>query len=270
MSARSFLRQHAVAVFLAGAVGLGWLLTFLAAQLPAASALTPLLAIPVSFIPAALALIVLRVTGPDGDRRGLRRRLTTVRVGLGWYVAAILILPAIHLAGVGLAAISGGTISLQPALFAILPLFLLTSLGEELGWRGYALPRLQERMTPLAASLVIGLAWAAFHWVAFLGNHDAPLVYVLVGTAQLTAMSVILTFVFNNARQALPLVVLAHAMYDTISVGVAPHADTGVPLLAFALSSGVAWAVALGIIAVTGPSLRAARRSARVASPVPG
>jgi membrane protease YdiL (CAAX protease family) len=269
MSAKSFLTQHAVAVSLAGAVGIGWLVTFLAAQLPAGSALTPLLAIPVSFIPAILALILVRATGPDPDR-GLRRRLATVRVGLRWYVAAIAVLPAIHLAGVALAAVAGGTVALHPALLAVLPLFLLTSLGEELGWRGYALPRLQERMTPLAASLVVGLSWAAFHWVAFLGNHDAPLVYVLVGTAQLTAMSVMLTFVFNNARQALPLVVLAHAMYDTVSVGVAPLADTGVPLLAFALSSGVAWLVALGIIAVTGPSLRAARRSPPVATPVPG
>jgi membrane protease YdiL (CAAX protease family) len=270
MSAKALLQQHRVAAFLAGTVGLGWLVTFLAAQLPAGSALAPLLALPVSFIPAIVAVVLVRVTRPDPERRGLRSRLTTVRVGLRWYVAAIAILPTIHLAGVELAAVAGGSIAVHPALLAVLPLFLLTSLGEELGWRGYALPKLQERMTPLAASLVVGLAWAAFHWVAFLGNHDAPIAYVLVGTAQLMAMSVILTFVFNNARQALPLVVLAHAMYDTISVGVAPLADTGVPLLAFALSSGVAWVVALGIIAVTGPSLRAARRSALVGTPVPG
>ena len=41
-----------------------------------------------------------------------------------------------------------------------------------MGWRGYALPKLQERITPLAAAS-LGFIWAAFHWVAFLGNGDA-------------------------------------------------------------------------------------------------
>ena len=110
-------------------------------------------------------------------------------------------------------------------------------------------------MTPLAASLVLGLVWAAFHWVALLGNGDAAPAYIAISTIQLTAMSVILAFVFNNARQALPVVAFVHAMYDTISIGVVPLVETGVPLLAFALSAGLTALVALGVVAATGASL---------------
>ena len=242
------------ATFLATAVGLGWFITFLAAQLPTSSALLPLVAIPVSYVPAIVAWIILRVAGSADERRSFRRRLTTVRVGWRWYAFAI-ILPVTHIAGVVLAAAAGGTIPFNPALLAILPLFFLTNYGEEIGWRGYALPKLQERMTPLAASLVLGFIWAAFHWVALLGNGAAAPAYIAISTVQLTAMSVILAFVFNNARQAIPVVTLVHAMYDTIAIGVMPVGATGVPLLAFALSAGLTALVALGLIAATGASL---------------
>jgi membrane protease YdiL (CAAX protease family) len=249
-----FVKGRPAASFLATAVGLGWFITFLAANLPGSSALLPLVAIPVSYVPAVVAWIILRVAGSADERRSFRRRLTRVRVGWRWYAFAI-ILPVTHLAGVALATVAGGTIPFNPALLAILPLFLLTNYGEEIGWRGYALPKLQERMTPLAASLVLGIIWAAFHWVALLGNGDAALAYIAISTVQLTAMSVILAFVFTNARQALPVVTFVHAMYDTVSIGVVPVVGTGLPLLAFALSAGLTALVAFGVIAATGASL---------------
>ena len=253
-SIADFVNLRPAASFLATAVGLGWFITFLAAQLPTSSALLPLVAIPVSYVPAIVAWIILRVAGSADERRSFRRRLTTVRVGWRWYAFAI-ILPVTHIAGVALAAAAGGTIPFNPALLAIFPLFFLTNYGEEIGWRGYALPKMQERMTPLAASLVLGFIWAAFHWVALLGNGDAAPAYIAISTVQLTAMSVILAFVFNNARQAIPVVTLVHAMYDTIAIGVMPVGATGVPLLAFALSAGLTALVALGVIAATGASL---------------
>ena len=192
-----------------------------------------------------------------------------MRVGWRWYAFAI-ILPLTHVGGVALATIAGGTIPFNPALLAILPLFLLTNFGEEIGWRGYALPKLQERMTPLAASLVLGLIWAAFHWVALLGNGDAAPAYIAISTVQLTAMSVILAFVFNNARQALPVVTLVHAMYDTVSIGVVPLVGTGVPLLAFGLSAGLTALVALGVIVATGASLAIRPRVAATPARLPG
>ena len=63
------------------------------------------------------------------------------------------------------------------------------------------------------------------------------------------------------------MVVLAHAMYDTTSVGVAPFASTGVPLVAFALSAAVTWVVAIGLLVALGQAKTVARR--RSATPGP-
>ena len=76
-------------------------------------------------------------------------------------------LPAIHAAGVGLATLTGGQVGVHPVMFVLLPLFLLTetSARKNSGWRGYALPKLQERFSPLVAAILLGLVWGVFHWV---------------------------------------------------------------------------------------------------------
>jgi uncharacterized protein len=80
-----------------------------------------------------------------------RQRLTRWRVGLQWYVVALLGLPLIDVAGVALAGLWGGQFPFRPERFALLPAFLITNLGEEIGWRGYALARL--RTAAITASL---------------------------------------------------------------------------------------------------------------------
>jgi uncharacterized protein len=254
MSVSTVLRQRPLTAFLAGSLVVGWLVTLLSSLLPTSSVLLPLVAIPVSYTPAVLAVLVLRFAGSNEERRAFRSSLTTLRIGWRW-VAFAGILPLVHLAGVGLATAAGGVVVLHPELFALLPLFLVTNLGEEIGWRGYALPRLQERMTPLAASLLLGVVWAAFHWVALLGNGaDAP-AYIVIATVQLVAMSVILGLVFNNARQSVLAVTLVHAAYDTVAIGVAPLVDTGVPLVAFGLAAVLTCLVAAILVRMTGTSL---------------
>ena len=149
--------------------------------------------------------------------------------------------------GVALATLAGGKVSAQPTKLAMFPLFLVTSAGEEIGWRGYALPKLQEQFGPFTAGVIVGLAWAAFHWVALLANSESPMAYVVVSTVLFTAMSVIITYVFNDAGKAVPVAVLMHAAYNTVSVGVMPLAETGVPLAALSLSAAVAWGIALAL-----------------------
>jgi len=168
---------------------------------------------------------------------------------------ALLVLPLIHLAGVALASRWGGHFPFHPERFALLPLFLITNLGEEIGWRAYALPRLQEHFHSLAASLILGLVWAAFHWVAFLQNPTLPWGYLVVGSVMLIAMSVVMTWVFNHTQQSVIVATTLHAMYDVVSIGVVPLGETTMPLLAFALSAGLICLVALVLVFVQGVHL---------------
>ena len=214
-----------------------------------------------------MAWLVLRVAGTADERRAWRRRLTRVRVGWRWYAIALLALPLAYLAGLGIATAAGGAFPFHLQALALLPIFLLTNFGEEIGWRGYALPKLQDRMSPLGAALLLGVIWGAFHWVALAANADAPLAYMAVSTLQLVAVSVILTFVFNGSRESVPVVALMHATYDTVAIGMAPLVETGMPLMAFSLTAIVTWVIAVGLIVATGGTL--AGRPARNREPLP-
>jgi len=172
------------------------------------------------------------------SRQAFRRRLTTWRVRWHWYVVAVLAAPVAHASGVALATLWGGVYPLQLELRALLPLLLITNLGEEIGWRGYALPRLLRRFNSLASSLIIGVCWAAFHWVALAQNPTRPWGYVAIGSVFSIAMSIAMTWVFNRTGSVV-LMVLFHATYDVVAIGVIPLAGTGLPLLTFALTTAV-------------------------------
>jgi membrane protease YdiL (CAAX protease family) len=167
--------QEPLAAFLVASFGIGSLTTWLLAKIPSNPIILPLLALPISYVPALLAVLVLRRSGSSKDWRAFRQQMTAWRIGYRWYGVALVTLPLIHLAGVALASRWGGHFPLHLECFALLPVFLITNLGEEIGWRGYALPRLQERFHSLTASLILGLVWAAFHWVAFLQNPSTAM-----------------------------------------------------------------------------------------------
>lgn len=249
MPARSMIRRHALSAFFAGSVGLGSLVTASAALLPKGANLLPLVAIPVSYVPAVLAVAINRATARQQERAAFRRRTTDFSAGARSYGVALVGLPLVHVGGVALATLARGKFPVHPEKLGLLPLLVITSVGEEIGWRGYALPKLQERFGPFTAGLIVGLGWAAFHWVALLSNPESPLIYVVLSTVLFTALSVIITYVFNDAGQAVPVAVLMHAMYNTVSIGVVPLAETGVPLVALGLSAIVAWGAALAIAA---------------------
>jgi uncharacterized protein len=122
---------------------------------------------------AAVALTA-RQDGRAGPR-SLLRRVARWRVAPVWYGAALLGPPALTLAAISLHVALGGQAPGLGALVGALPVFLIVfvymmifvALGEEVGWRGYALPRLQARHGALVSSVILGLMWALWHLPLF-------------------------------------------------------------------------------------------------------
>jgi len=211
------LRRHQLIIFFVLAFAIAWPLQ--AAFLARGGGLTRqllvlLLLLLISWAPAAAALIVLAVIRDPEERRAFRRRLTTWRVGGRWYLYACVLPPLAWLAALALARPFGVHLAFQPAFLAILPGILVANFGEELGWRGFALPRLLRRTDAMYSGLVLGLIWGVWHlgWPAGWSSLAAGLIATQIGT--LTALSVILTWIFVNSGGSLILVTLAHAAFD--------------------------------------------------------
>lgn len=150
----------------------------------------------------------------------LGKRLIQWRVKGIWYLLAFLPFALYFLAtilGGGLASFRFSPQALATALISIESGFLVTlffrgPMGEELGLRGFALPRLQSYMTPFKASLVIGLLWGAWHIPVLLQRDIVSVIAFLILAF---GLSFIFTFLFNRSEGSLIPVLLFHAAQNS-------------------------------------------------------
>ncbi len=162
--------------------------------------------------PALAAHLVLGATRGRSGVVALWRRLL-VPAGAFWPAAALLLPLALLPVLWALHRLCGAEVPLR--LAPITPLTLILAvliLGEEMGWRGYALPELLARRSPVAASLVLGLLWGCWHLPNFLmpefPHHELPFAGFLALT---TAYSFVFTWFFLRTRGSLLVAVLLHA-----------------------------------------------------------
>ncbi len=163
----------------------------------------------------------------------LLRSLLVWRVHVGWYVL-VLVGPYVLAAVAALVARVPGFVRQFSfgASLASAPLVLALALpfgplGEELGWRGYALPRLVRSLGPWGGSLALGLAWTFWHLPMILLQPGAALpsfMPVTVGSvaaylAQITGITGIMTLVYCRTRRSTLLAVLLHLTFN-VSDGV--------------------------------------------------
>ncbi|WP_158294464.1 MULTISPECIES: CPBP family intramembrane glutamic endopeptidase [Halorubrum] len=150
-------------------------------------------------------------------------QLRNLRAGIHWYLIGIAIMMLGTEAETIVAALSGADVAVpyapagQYLLTFAVTLFLAGAL-EELGWRGFLQPRLQQRFSALRASVVIGVVWGLWHVPMILtgtGGFTVFWEYML----NIIAMSVILGWLYNNTGGALPAVMIAHASHNMPRIG---------------------------------------------------
>jgi membrane protease YdiL (CAAX protease family) len=109
-----------------------------------------------------------------------------------------------------------------PGVLPVLVLWMVTfGLGEEVGWRGFALPRLQATRSALRAALVLGLFWAVWHLPAvfYRDTYTAMRWMVLPMLLSVAVVgTVVYTWLFNGTRGTLFLVIIFHGLFDFFSV----------------------------------------------------
>jgi membrane protease YdiL (CAAX protease family) len=163
-----------------------------------------------AFGPMFGAMLVSRMEG-GGGIRALFRPLRDWRVNVGWYLVALLVPGATFAAGMAVNGLFGGTGPwfYVPENAARVTALVVFSFGEEIGWRGYALPRLQERYGPLQASAILGFFWCLWHIPMFM-LAGLPLSLMPLLILFFIPGTVFFTWIYNRTRAGLPLAIVAH------------------------------------------------------------
>ncbi len=210
------------------------------------------------FAPAFVAMWLVHRYGGRAAVSALLRRLVQWDVGLRWYVFAVTYIAAIKLAAALIHRLATG----EWPRFGDEPLYimlaatigstlLLGQAGEEVGWRGYALPRLASRFGLAAASIVVGIIWATWHLPLFfipgteLTGQSFPF-YLL----SVTGVSVAIAWLYEHTNGSLFLAMLMHSAVNNTkdilpSVGPKPTNAFAVSASLMGwLTAGLLWACA--------------------------
>lgn len=206
-----------------------------------------------AFGPLSAAVIVTAVTEGGAGLRRLGGRLLRWRVPARWWAFTLLFGPVLFLAtAVVMRVVNGdwldfgqfGRVTEYPDLPGLIgvPVWIFTfGLGEETGWRGFALPHLQANRSAMSATYIVGGLWALWHLPTFTYNYDELNPFMFVGfVIGIMAGAVLLTSLFNSTGGSLLLCVLWHGLYNA-TVSDADAAVSGV------VTAGVIlWAMFVG------------------------
>jgi hypothetical protein len=246
------VRRHPLTVFFVLAYALSWWPWILYAYDLAPSPIA-------GFGPFLAALVVLAITSGKTGVLGLLRRMVQWRVGLGWYAAALLIPVAISFAAaqsnilLGAQALESAERGAWTSIFStFFFLLLVPGVGgawEEPGWRGYAVPRLQTGRSALLASLIFWPPLVIWHLpLIIVGALPWSEIVFMLGFV------IVFNWVFNNARGSVLIIMVMHAMNNTISFSFFGAMFTGTDSDRYRWLYAAAWClVAIVVILISGP-----------------
>ncbi len=225
----------------------------------------PIIGILGSWMPNLVAVIV---TGVLAGRKGIRQLLgkfLTYRIAVRWYFVALLPFP-LAFAAAGLYRVAGGAVpgnmGLSVGFWAglIILNLLQGATGEEAGWRGFALPRLQKTHGPVKASLILGLIWNFWHlplW--FLSGYSGLdlLIYVLAFSVSIISLTFLLTWISSKTPNSLIPIVITHFSFNaSLNLVDARGLGFGPTLPLLAITAGIYLVAAILVWSAGGWSMR--------------
>ena len=215
MKQQMFFKKYTLVIYFGMVFGIEWILFFLLREL-----IPPMAAILIgSWLPNLAGVLVTAAADGRAGLRTLFGKLLQWRVGLVWYLVSFLIAPLSILAAFGIQLLTGRALPEMTTL-NMLPMMVLIALvtgatGEELGWRGTALPRMQVRWNPLVSSLILGILWGLYHLPAFfISGTPQSGVSILNFMTMTLGLNLLISWIFNHTRGSLLSVMLVHFSFN--------------------------------------------------------
>jgi membrane protease YdiL (CAAX protease family) len=160
--------------------------------------------------PSILAIAFTAIVAGRGGLRELLRDQTKFNFSPVWWLTAIVLFPLLGTLAVTIGQFAGGPelALIRNDLGQLIPLILI-SLGEEYGWRAYALPKLQQKFNALTASMILGLVWGLWHFPGFLIQVGVPRdISFVTFMTWVIAATVLITWVYNHTRSVVAAIVM--------------------------------------------------------------
>jgi uncharacterized protein len=259
--------RHPVAAYFALTYAISWVGALLVAAphllhhepLPK---MTGILMFPVMLLGPSLTGTVLTriVDGKDGVR-DLFSRMFRARFPIRWYAA--LLIPPILVLTVLFFLETYVSSSYAPNLFLMGILFgVPAGYLEEIGWMGYAFPKMRSQNNALAPSILLGLLWSIWHLpvIDYLGTatpHGAYwFPFFLTFTAAMTAIRVLISWTYSNTNSVLLAQLFHMSSTGALVIFSAPHLTAGQEALWFGLYALALWLAVLIVVKTSGKRLR--------------
>ncbi|MDD5368946.1 MAG: CPBP family intramembrane metalloprotease [Anaerolineaceae bacterium] len=221
----------------------------------------PIIGILGSWMPNLAAVTVTSVlAGREGIRQLLGKFFAT-RIAVRWYLIALFPFPLAFVAA-GLYRLAGGAapgnMGLSVGFWAglIILNLLQGATGEEAGWRGFALPRLQETHGPVKASLILGLIWNFWHLPLWLLSEYSGLdllIYVLAFSVSIISLTFLITWISRKTPNSLIPIVITHFSFNaSLNLVDARGLGFGPTLSLLAITAGIYLVIAILVWSVSG------------------
>jgi membrane protease YdiL (CAAX protease family) len=247
----------AILVFFALAFGWSWGIGIAAVKVsPQMPFLSTALMIVAGFGPSLAAVAVVAKVSTGVGLRDWFARCLNWRVGWRWFAFAFALPPTVMMTAIALHGLMGGPMPSSPALDQI-PVAMLNfglvlvvggPLGEEFGWRGYALPALAARLDWRTASLIIGAVWGAWHLPLFyLVSSAQSHMMMPIFMLNILAGSVVFAWLFERTQHSVLPALVLHTSINawTAIIDIVPTAATGQP---FTLTTGLMVLIAMALL----------------------
>ena len=207
--------------------------------------------------PGIAAVILTAIIAGKQGVGTLFRPLKIWRVNIGWYLVVLFYQPLLFLFAKWIDGLFGNTYLVvsplasvhidAPVIFVIIGVIISAIPGafmEELGWRGFALPKLQYRTTALNASIFLGLIWGVWHIPSMIFFGETNTLNIIWSVANFIPVTILFIWLYNNTQGSLLLVTLFHAstQYSNNFLGTVPTETANI----------VTWLVAAVILFIFG------------------